>query len=76
MGLLGCNSIQKFEITKINFSELIRNKSGFGASCLARYGLYNVGVTLLGCFSILRLEAIKFNFENSYETRMGLVLLV
>ena len=35
-----------------------------------------MGVTLLGCFSILRLEVIKFNFENSYETRMGLVLLV
>ena len=35
-----------------------------------------MGVTLRGCFSILRLEVIKLNFENSYETRMGLVLLV
>ena len=76
MRLLGCFSIQKFKITKINFKELIRNKNGSGASCLVRCGLYNVGVTLHGCFSILRLEAIKLNFENSYETRMGLVLLV
>ena len=43
---------------------------------LVKCGLYNMGVTLLGCFSILRLEVIKLNFENSYETRMGLVLLV
>ena len=35
-----------------------------------------MGVTLLGCFSILRLEVFKLNVENSYETRMGLVLLV
>ena len=35
-----------------------------------------MGVTLHGCFSILRLEVIKLNFENSYETRMGLVLVV
>ena len=34
--LLGSFSIMRFEITKINFYELIRNKNGLGASCLAR----------------------------------------
>ena len=33
-------------------------------------------VTFLGCFNILRFEIIVMNFKNSYETRMGLALLV
>ena len=40
--LLGCFSILRFEITDINFCELIQNKNGLGVSCLARYGFYDV----------------------------------
>ena len=66
--LLGCFSILRFEIIKMNFEELVRNKDGLGASCLARR-LWSdsksdqprMGVTLLGCFSILRFEIIKMN---------------
>ena len=34
--LLGCLSILRFEIIKMNFKELVRNKNGLGASCLGR----------------------------------------
>ena len=34
--LLGCFSIQRIEFIKMNFKELVRNKDGLGASCLAR----------------------------------------
>ena len=64
--LLGSISIMRFEITKINFYELIRNKNGPGASCLRRCiwldsksDLPRMDATLLGCFSIFRFEIIK-----------------
>ena len=64
--LLGSFSIMRFEITKINFYELIRNKNGPGASCLPRRiwldsksDLPRMDATLLGCFSIFRFEITK-----------------
>ena len=64
--LLGCFSIMRFEITKINFYELMQNKNWLGTSCLPRRiwldsksDLPRMDVTLLGRFSIFRYEITK-----------------